>query len=70
MNREIDIVVPWVDGLDAEWRKEKNEWYIRLNPDEKSNSNIRYQSWDNLKYWFRAVEKYMPWFHKIYFIIS
>ena len=68
MNREIDIVVPWVDGLDAEWRKEKNEWYIRLNPDEKSNSNIRYQSWDNLKYWFRAVEKYMPWFHKIYFI--
>lgn len=68
MNREIDIVVPWVDGLDTEWLKEKNEWYTKLNPDEKSNSNIRYQSWDNLKYWFRAVEKYMPWFHKIYFI--
>ncbi len=68
MNKPIDIVVPWVDGSDPKWCEEKDYWYNKINPDSRSNSNTRYQSWDNLKYWFRAVEKYMPWFHKIYFI--
>lgn len=65
---KIDIVIPWVDGADPKWLKEKNEWYRRLNPDKESNSIIRYQSWDNLKYWFRAVEKYLPWVNNIFFI--
>ena len=68
MNHSIDIVIPWVDGSDPEWLKEKRYWYNRLNPDRNSNSNLRYQNWDNLNYWFRAVETYLPWFHKIYFI--
>lgn len=68
MDENIDFVIPWVDGSDDKWFKEKSYWYHRLNPDRDSNSDIRYQSWDNLNYWFRAVETYLPWFHKIYFI--
>lgn len=68
MNKNIDIVLPWVDGSDPQWLQEKNDWHYRLNPDAESNSDIRYQSWDNLNYWFRAIETYLPWFHKIYFI--
>lgn len=68
MNKEIDIVIPWVDGSDAKWIQEKRYWYQRLNPDRESNSDTRYQNWDNLAYWFRAVETCLPWFHRICFI--
>jgi hypothetical protein len=68
MNDKIDIIVPWVDGSDSVWLKEKELWYEKCGKDKKSNSNIRFQSWDNLKYWFRAIEKFMPWVNKICFI--
>ena len=25
---KIDFVVPWVDGNDPEWRKQKNEYFL------------------------------------------
>ena len=68
MQKPIDFVIAWVDGNDIEWQKEKNRY---LHPDEDSQfdaSEIRYRDWDNLKYWFRAVEKYAPWVNKIHFI--
>lgn len=68
MNDKIDIIIPWVDGSDLEWLKEKEKYYLLRNADCKSNSNIRFQSWDNLRYWFRAVEKNMPWVNKIFFV--
>lgn len=68
MNQDIDIVIPWVDDSDFAWRRDKDAWYQKTNPDKSANSHIRYQNWDNLKYWFRAVEKFIPWFHKIYFL--
>lgn len=68
MNDKIDIIVPWVDGSDSIWLKEKEIWYEKCGKDKKSNSDIRFQSWDNLKYWFRSIEKFMPWVNKIYFI--
>lgn len=69
-NGLIDIVLPWVDGSDPVWRKERDFWRKELGDavDESANTEIRYQNWDNLQYWFRAVEKFMPWVHKIFFI--
>lgn len=68
MNHKIDLVIAWVDGSDPIWLQEKKKWYEKINPDSKSNSNVRYESWDNLQYWFRAIEKYMPWYNNIFFI--
>lgn len=68
MNEKIDIVIPWVDGNDFAWLSEKEEWQKKINPDYKSNSNTRYQSWDNLHYLFRAIVKFMPWINKIFFV--
>ena len=31
-NEKIDIVIPWVDGSDEKWLKEKNYWYNKENP--------------------------------------
>lgn len=68
MNSPIDIVIPWVDGNDPVWIKEKIEYMGNGCPDMKANTHIRYQNWDNLQYWFRAVEKYMPWVNKVFFV--
>lgn len=68
MNSKVDIVIPWVDGSDPLWNKEKEYWYSILNPDKKSNSNVRYQNWDNLKFLFRAIEKNMNWVNNIFLV--
>lgn len=64
MNNKIDFVMIWVDGNDKKWQEEKNK-YSTYSGD---NRNIRYRDWDNLKYWFRGIEKYANWVNKIYFV--
>lgn len=68
-NFPIDFVITWVDGNDPVWREEKEHY---LHPDKPStqidNRESRYRDWDNLRYWFRAVEKYAPWVHQIHLV--
>lgn len=61
----IDFVVTWVDGNDPVWQAEKAKYSPHKNED---NRNIRYRDWDNMQYWFRAVEKFAPWVNKIHFV--
>jgi len=61
----IDLVVLWVDGNDAEWQKEKA---AATNSNLGDDRIIRYRDWDLMRYWFRAVEKNLPWINKIHFI--
>lgn len=68
MNDKIDIILTWVDDTDPVWNKEKEACLLRENPEDTSDSNIRFESWDNLQYWFRAVEQYMPWINQIVFV--
>ncbi len=67
VNHPIDFVIPWVDGKDPAWLREKNS-FLPEQQQTMDASDARYRDWDNLKYWFRAVEKYAPWVHKVYFI--
>lgn len=63
---KIDFVIPWVDGNDVEWKKDKEKYSEKkLNT---SNNINRYRDWDNLRYWFRGVEKFAPWVNKIHFV--
>lgn len=59
---KIDFVIPWVDGSDMEWQKDRAKY-----SHQKVIAND-YRDWGFLKYWFRAVEKNAPWVNKIYFI--
>ena len=64
---DIDFVIPWVDGSDAEWLSNYNQYV----PAEKRISHAdakRYRDWGLLRYWFRGVEKFTPWVRKIHFI--
>lgn len=62
---KIDFVIPWVDGSDPDWRKEKNKYMGLEEPDAGSE---RYRDMGILKYWFRAVEAYAPWVNQVHFI--
>lgn len=65
----IDFVVTWVDETDPIWRNEKR-YYEGKNTSfiENDNGVERYRNWDLFKYWFRAIEKYAPWVHKVYLV--
>lgn len=65
MNEKIDFVMIWVDGNDENWQREKNKYDVSKKSDA---SIVRYREWDNLKYWFRAVEKFAPWVNKVHFV--
>lgn len=65
MSDKIDFVIPWVDGNDENWIKEKEKYTISKREDGADN---RYRDWDNLQYWFRGVEKFAPWVNRIHFV--
>ena len=67
MNESIDIVIPWVNGNDPEWIRLRNKYRDSDYPKE-ATASCRFRDWNNLKYWFRAVEKFMPWVNKVFFI--
>lgn len=61
----IDFVISWVDGNDAAWKREKSRY---LANDREDAAEERFRDWENLKYWFRGVEKFAPWVGTIHFI--
>lgn len=65
---DIDVVIPWVDPTDKEWQASKNKFLKDLNNEKVDNSENRFRDWDNFKYVFRGIDKFMPWVHKIYLI--
>lgn len=65
MDSKIDIVITWVDGNDINWQKEKKKYRPQT---ESDNSSVRFRDWENLKYWFRGIEKYAPWVNKVFFV--
>ena len=62
---KIDFVLPWVDGSDSAWIKQRNE-YLGIKNNQTQDS--RFRDWENLQYWFRGVEKFAPWVNHIYFV--
>lgn len=63
MSEKIDLVLPWVDGNDSNWRRERDKYLSKKPIDE-----TRYEPWDNLQYIFRAIEENMSWINKIFFV--
>ena len=68
MDNRIDFVVTWLDSNDPKWQEDFRKYKgITTTADQ---SKARYRDWDFFKYWFRAVEKYAPWVHKVYVITN
>lgn len=60
----IDFVICWVDGNDPVWK----EKMLSFAPSKRQSDKTRFRDWNLLKFWFRSVEKYAPWVHKVYFV--
>ncbi|MGB6092275.1 MAG: Stealth CR1 domain-containing protein [Moheibacter sp.] len=61
----MDFIITWVDGNDPEWQKE----YFKYKEAENLSTHVaRFRDWDNLRYWFRGVEKFAPWVDKVHFV--
>ena len=65
MSHDIDFVLTYLDGNDLEWQKERNKYTPGKQADLNPN---RYRNWDNLPYFFRAIEKYAPWVRKVHVV--
>lgn len=62
--QKIDFVVPWVDGSDPDWLRQKRSY----SKEAGDQSASRYRDWETLRYWFRSIENYAPWVNHVYFI--
>ena len=68
MSSGIDIIIPWVDGKDPVWQREREQVQSKYAINVKANSHVRFESWDNLQYIFRGIEKFMPWVDKVFLV--
>lgn len=64
---EIDFVITWVDDKDPIWQNAFCS-YLPKSQDTEDTRYIRYRNWDNLRYWFRGIEKFAQWVNKVHFI--
>ena len=60
----IDFVVLWVDGNDLSWQDKMLSY---KGTSEQSNPT-RFRDWNIFKYWFRSVEVFAPWVHRVFLI--
>ncbi len=64
---QIDFVVTWLDSSDPEWKKS----LALYSPNSKGRTEkARFRNTDFFIYWFRAVERYAPWVHKVYLVTN
>lgn len=64
MVSKIDFVFPYVDSNDPYWQR---QYSTVIGGDIQQ---VRYRSWDTLKYMFRGISKFMPFIDKVYMIVS
>lgn len=68
---KIDFVIAW-GGEDQE-RLNQRVRYLNQQRVQKGDQtfdirDVRYRDWDNLHFWFRCVEMYAPWVHRIHLV--
>ena len=67
MEPMIDFVVTWLDSSDPNWQKSLAEY----SPNTKGDKGkARFRDMRLFHYWFRAVEMYAPWVHKVFLITN
>ncbi len=64
----IDVVVAWVDSSDPKWQEEKARYLVESPTCDASEA--RYKDWGTFIYWFRGIEKFMPWVNKVFVITN
>lgn len=64
----IDFVVTWLDSSDPLWQKDY--LHYKGEGEKGDQSESRFRDWDIFRFWFRAVETYAPWVHKVFLVTN
>ena len=65
----VDIVIPWVDSSDPDWRRERDSFLNRTETDVAMDaSEARFRDGGTLKYVLRGIDRYMPWVRTVHFV--
>lgn len=62
----VDAVVLWVDGNDPEWLASRNRYLQGTS--NTGTGDYRFRDWGLMRYWFRGIEEFAPWFRRIYLV--
>lgn len=65
---DIDFVVTWVDMKDPAWMADFSKYSGKIDNSKNQFSEARFRDYGLLRYWFRGIEKFAPWVHRIYFV--
>ena len=65
---DIDFVVSWVDMDDPMWKKNFAGYAGKIDNSRNELSEARFRDYGFLRYWFRGVEKFVPWVRKVHFV--
>lgn len=63
----IDFVVTWLDSTDEEWQRQYAYYKKQCTGRQEA---ARFRNMDIFQYWFRAVEQYAPWVHKVFLVTN
>lgn len=67
MEDKIDFVVTWLDSSDPEWQQQYAYYKEQCTGRKEA---ARFRNMDIFQYWFRAVEQYAPWVHKVFLVTN
>lgn len=59
----IDLVVTYVDSSDEVWQRSLSQFNV-------SYSKCRFRNWNLMNYWFRGIERNMPFIRTLHFVVS
>lgn len=64
----VDFVITWVDMEDPNWKADFAKYGGQISNKKNKISVARFRDHGFLKYWFRGVERFVPWVRKIHFV--
>lgn len=72
LDKQVDLIITYVDGSDEEWKKSLVEWAKKSEETtlDRALNPRRYRDLGTLKYIFRGVAKYMPFVDRVNLIVS
>ena len=67
----VDLVLPYVDNMDPAWQEQFNKYSGTVASNQQTTAKMRFRSQENFfRYFFRSIERNMPWISNIYLIVS
>lgn len=71
MEFEIDFVLPWVNGNNANWQRNFKRVHDQSRVDEELNGVERYRTSENsLEIWLKGILKYANWVRYIFIVVD